>query len=470
MDMLSEIYSKSADVNEKNLSFWEDYLQSLKNIDFSIYSDKLKVPVLVPIGSRISFRGELKHTNEVTVALGADYFVKCSVKQAEVLLQRRIKDAQSNIEIVKKEKQYLESQISFTQTAFNDHGGQEIIEHYSEEEDKAWRKAHRENVKRYKQSKSQEDEGLRGEITDEELWDRLEELELREELANELANVKDENIDNQQITKNKASFSFEKEHIINNLETKSKIEEINEEKTDTEQEKRVTFKETKTAEQTSNSDKLQHVIDKQIELEKLIYEVRNKARVQNKSTEDLLATLDELEQLDELEDELDRLSDMIDDEDLDEEEEEDDDDDEDTSGAQAPKLQRRVSFVDEDDSNTLEITFTHSPVDSNHQPYNPAEGIQTPGHIYDAHSKLFENGTTSILKKSKYETVAEKSDIKKEDIPRKKVVQFDNEDVGEPETIVIKDVVEKVTQADPKVLSQARPTSLFKKKRMQSKS
>lgn len=76
--------------NDRNIRFWEQYLQNLESLDFSVYSEKLKVPILVPIGNKILFRGALQHTNEVTVALGADYFAKCSVKQAEVLRQRRI--------------------------------------------------------------------------------------------------------------------------------------------------------------------------------------------------------------------------------------------------------------------------------------------------------------------------------------------------------------------------------------------
>lgn len=71
--------------------FWEEYVQNLNSLDFSVYSDKLTVPVLVPIGNKIFFRGSLKHTNEVTVALGADYFTKCSIKQAEILRQHRIR-------------------------------------------------------------------------------------------------------------------------------------------------------------------------------------------------------------------------------------------------------------------------------------------------------------------------------------------------------------------------------------------
>lgn len=77
--------------NENNIKFWEGYLQNLNALDLNMYAEKLTVPVLVPIGNRILFRGAIKHTNEVMVSLGADYFTKCSVKQAEVLRQHRIK-------------------------------------------------------------------------------------------------------------------------------------------------------------------------------------------------------------------------------------------------------------------------------------------------------------------------------------------------------------------------------------------
>lgn len=76
--------------NERSIRFWDNYIQNLKSVDLTTFSDKLKVPVLVPIGGRMFFRGELIHTNEVTVSLGADYFVKCSLKQAEILRQHRL--------------------------------------------------------------------------------------------------------------------------------------------------------------------------------------------------------------------------------------------------------------------------------------------------------------------------------------------------------------------------------------------
>uniref|UniRef100_A0A2A4JMK5 Unconventional prefoldin RPB5 interactor n=1 Tax=Heliothis virescens TaxID=7102 RepID=A0A2A4JMK5_HELVI len=456
MDILSEVYYKTAAENERNVRFWENYLQSLKNLDFSEYSDKFKVPILVPIGSRILFRGELKHTNEVTVALGADYFVKCSLKQAEVLRQHRIKDAQSKLDIFQKEKDYLENQMSFTKKNVFENQGKEIIEYYSEEDDKAWRLKHRENVRHYKQTKGKEERNEAKDITDDELWERLEELELQEELENEL-NIEDNTPDFTKIKQDKDNSLLLDENL-SRTKPEEQYEKTIPEKSEREMKaKRVTFQESETVEESSKVDILQHIMDRQNELEEKLHELKNRERAQTKSENDLMSRLDELEQLDELEDEMNRLEDIIDNEDVEEGEE-----DSNKTGPQ--KLQRRVSFVDEDDSETLELTFKHSPVEPHHEPYDPTKGIQKPSDIYEAHSNLFGNGTTSILKKSKYETVSEPK-VKKE-----MTVQFDKQDSEEHETIVVKDVVEKEKQPEPVLLSQARPTSLFKKKRMQNKS
>lgn len=81
---------QSLEENERNLKFWQAYNDDLQALDFSVFSEKLTVPVLVPLGNKILFRGYLKHTNEVTVSLGSDYFVKCSIKQADILKQHRV--------------------------------------------------------------------------------------------------------------------------------------------------------------------------------------------------------------------------------------------------------------------------------------------------------------------------------------------------------------------------------------------
>ncbi|XP_022822403.1 unconventional prefoldin RPB5 interactor-like protein [Spodoptera litura] len=466
MDILNEIYFKSSEENEKNFTFWQNYLESLKNLDFSVFSDKLKIPTLVPIGSRILFRGELIHTNEVTAALGADYFVKCSIKQAEVLRQHRIKDAQEKLDMYIKEKDYFENQLSLTRKTLYDKEGEEIIEYYSEEDDKVWRAKHRENVRKYKQNKKRAEETESVNITDEELWERLEELELQEELENELAitaihtpkvpkNIEEKYLanpnqdfeDNSKEKKEKENKKIIQEKLCN--KRKQKPNEI-------------TYKETQGP--PSKLDILQQVINKQSELEDKLHELKNRKRSQTKNEKDLLSRLDELEQLDDLEDDMDRLEDIIDNEDVEQAEEELDDNEQE---GQIPKIQRRVSFVDENDSNTLEITFKHSDTHLIYEPYDASQGIQKPSDIYQAHSNLFGTATTSILKKSKYERADDKGApiilLKENATP----VKF--QESGSQEVIIVKDIVEKVDY-NTELLSQSRPTSLFKKKRMQNKS
>lgn len=203
--------------------------------------------------------------------------------------------------------------MSFTQKAIYENQGKELIEYYSEEDDKAWRQAHRERVRQYKQNKGKEEKDQTEEITDEELWNRLEELELQEELENELSSMDDDIPHNIPSSKKKASIQ---EYLIDELEDYVKLknyeaanEKTNQEKSDSEKDtnpKKVTYKETKTPEELSKMDKLQKVIDKQNELEEKLFELKNRERSQTKSETDLMSRLDELEQLDELEDEMDR--------------------------------------------------------------------------------------------------------------------------------------------------------------------
>ncbi|XP_075973936.1 unconventional prefoldin RPB5 interactor [Anticarsia gemmatalis] len=478
MDILNEMYHKTVTENERNLCFWTDYLENLKALDFSTYSEKLKVPVLVPIGSKILFRGELKHTNEVTVSLGADYFVKCSTKQADILRQHRIKGAQEKVDTYTKEKEYLENQMSFTKQNIYDNQGQEIIEYHTDEEDKVWRAKHKENVKQYMQKRGKEKANTTSnDVTDEELWNRLEELELQEELENELNDMNtDVNLSSIRETKTD-TFVVKEEDSINIKETASKIKETkHEEKAEKEMKnKKVTFEEAKTH---SKLDMLQQVIDRQNELDERLQDLKNRERGQSRTEEDLLAKLEELEQLDELEDEMNRLDDMIDNEDIDDETDETDEEEkEEPSRLEPTKLERRVSFVDEDNSETLELTFKHSEVEPDNSPYDPEKGIQKPSDIYKAHSSLFESGTTSILKKSKYATdndipeMLKKPETKVEKTISQTPLEEDRQQEHIPhQTIVIKDVVEKMGQGDNTLQTEKKPMSLFKKKRMQNKS
>ncbi|XP_026492646.2 unconventional prefoldin RPB5 interactor [Vanessa tameamea] len=443
MNILRDIYRKSLLENEKNIQFWEDYLQNLNNLDFTVYCEKLKVPILVPIGHKILFRGDLKHTNEVTVALGADYFTKCSIKQAEILRQHRIKDAKSKLEEYYKEKGYLERQVSFGEENLYENSGQNLIEVCSEEEDMAWRKHHKEKVKQYKQRNSKTHEDSNNQMTDEELWLRLEELELQEELENELDHTTKHDSSIDESEENSYDSFIIKEDDISNIETEKQEQ----------QEAHITHNIPK---QTSKIDLLEQVIDRQKMLEIKLTEIKNRQRIQSKTENDLLSRLDEIEQLDELEDEMERLDDIL----------EESSDDDSKHGEESNRIKKSITFADEEDNDTIDINFKHSDFESSKDSYDPKKGITKPSDIYDAFPNLFTNATTSILRKSKYDNVNIQNDnlicteMQNKTHSVKKI---------EKKTICINDVIEKTDQKQNKVDSEDRPKSLFKKRRQQQK-
>ncbi|OWR53626.1 hypothetical protein KGM_202221 [Danaus plexippus plexippus] len=437
MNFLSDIYQKSLHENEKNIKFWEEYLQNLNTLNFEIYSDKLSVPILVPIGNKILFRGALKHTNEVTVALGADYFAKCSIKQAEVLRQHRIKDAKSKLEEYNKEKEYLENQLSFGKQNVFGNTDQDIIEVCTEEEDKTWREQHRERLKRYHQSDDKKKENISKDISDEELWMRLEELELQEEMQNEM-----QNSDTVEET-NSYESNFDSCVI-----KESDVKDVRADEA-TELASRITHNVPK---QTSKTDLLQQVLDRQEMLSTKLTELKSRDRPETTTESELLSRLDEIELLDDLEDEMDRIDDIL-----------ETAEDEDSSRSDTSKSSKSVSFTDEDDGKTLELTFTHTDVEPDMTPYDPEKGIMKPRDIYVACANLFNNGTTSILRKSKY---LDKSANVTKEMEAPQAVNKNGITDTERQEIVVRDVVEK-SASQENLTASARPTSLFKQKRQQ---
>lgn len=137
-------------------------------------------------------------------------------------------------------------------------------------------------------------------MTDDKLWEKLEELELKEELENELAELKDSPVKEQSILIKDLDFSIE------GKKTKSQIP--GDHKQAIKNGKKVVH----TTEQKieiypdSKHELLQKVLDKQNELEEKLVELKNKNRSDSETEKDLLKRLDEIEELDNLEDEMDR--------------------------------------------------------------------------------------------------------------------------------------------------------------------
>ncbi|XP_063225824.1 unconventional prefoldin RPB5 interactor-like protein [Bacillus rossius redtenbacheri] len=149
----------------------------------------LSYDVLVPFGCRALMRGKLVHTNEILVRLGDGWFVKCSAKHAADICSRRITLCKEMLEKLEKEREFLLSrkELPMQQEAFGSREQAEIIETYSEEEEAEWRVRHREKERQYRQKlaevRKREKQPL---IEEEDIWQRLDELELEEELQEEL--------------------------------------------------------------------------------------------------------------------------------------------------------------------------------------------------------------------------------------------------------------------------------------------
>lgn len=61
---------------------------------------------MVPVGKKAFLKGQLQHTNEITVCHGTSgVFSDVSTSQALDLLNRRIKTCDENLEAMKKEKE-----------------------------------------------------------------------------------------------------------------------------------------------------------------------------------------------------------------------------------------------------------------------------------------------------------------------------------------------------------------------------
>ncbi|XP_069682132.1 unconventional prefoldin RPB5 interactor [Periplaneta americana] len=155
----------------------------------SVLPEKLSQDVMVPIGSRALMRGKMVHTNEILVCLGDGWFVKRSAKEAAEICDRRIKLCENMLKDLEREQKLLSSrkELPLQEDAFGNEGREEILEPCDEQKEAEWREQHRHREKEYRQKLGELRKKEKTTIEDEEsLWQRLDELELQEELEEEL--------------------------------------------------------------------------------------------------------------------------------------------------------------------------------------------------------------------------------------------------------------------------------------------
>ncbi|XP_076636657.1 unconventional prefoldin RPB5 interactor isoform X2 [Colletes latitarsis] len=149
---------------------------------------------MVPIGKRALMKGKLIHTNEVLVCLGNGYFVKYSAFGAEALCKRRIQEAEETLKNLDVERDLYETRMTIKGSdLFGDCSSSEIVEHWNQDQVEEWKKKHREREREYnkKLAKLRQEEQKKIQ-TEEDLFQRLDQLEIEEELADEFNRLEDE--------------------------------------------------------------------------------------------------------------------------------------------------------------------------------------------------------------------------------------------------------------------------------------
>ncbi|XP_076589489.1 unconventional prefoldin RPB5 interactor 1 [Chaetodon auriga] len=172
--------------------------------------DQLSYDIMVPFGPLAFIPGKLVHTNEVRALLGDNWFAKCSAKQAQKIVNHRMKHVKSELDDLSKTMKNFEARVGFVKNLETMSASKgDYVDIREEAGNNAvtkgkQRTAHKPNSKPKldavwdlkEEDKENEGEGRdggsrKGIVTEEELWARLDELEKLEELQDEQDRLSD---------------------------------------------------------------------------------------------------------------------------------------------------------------------------------------------------------------------------------------------------------------------------------------
>ncbi|CAL8086947.1 unnamed protein product [Orchesella dallaii] len=166
---------------------------------------QLDYNALVPLGRRALCPGKIIHTNEIMCLLGDNWFVECSSAKAIEIVNHRVTKLDEQHESLRKERELInnwkqEAERQLVETIGE--GTVEIREDYDEQHERHWREQHRESVRRYHQQQAKRRVEARQEKSqvEDELWSRLDELELQEDLVAYLEEEQEEEIVEKPVT------------------------------------------------------------------------------------------------------------------------------------------------------------------------------------------------------------------------------------------------------------------------------
>ncbi|XP_039881046.1 unconventional prefoldin RPB5 interactor 1 isoform X1 [Simochromis diagramma] len=207
--------------HEKVVKDCESRIQHWKKVsgDYEALNDRLKTlpdqlsyDIMVPFGPLAFMPGKLVHTNEVTVLLGDNWFAKCSAKQAQKVVDHRMKYVKNELDGLSKTIKNFEARVGFAknlETISASKGDyvdirEEVGNNDSVVTKGKQRMAHKPNSKPkqdvffdFKEEDEENEEESRDSgsrkciMTEEELWARLDELEKLEELQDEQDKLSD---------------------------------------------------------------------------------------------------------------------------------------------------------------------------------------------------------------------------------------------------------------------------------------
>ena len=194
--LLDEAFLKAIQQSEEQQKVWAAYKNGhLKVAEaLSAFQKELYVSCMVPIGKRALVKGKLIHTNEVLACLGDGYFAKYTAAGAAALCERRVQRAEEMLKKLSAERDLYETRMTVIDSdVFEDCAGSEIVEHWNEEQIDEWKTKHREKERAYHQKLAEHKQEEKKKIeTEEDLFHRLDQLEIEEELADEFNRLEDE--------------------------------------------------------------------------------------------------------------------------------------------------------------------------------------------------------------------------------------------------------------------------------------
>lgn len=179
VDRLKQLKNKRIAECDENIQRFTKVVKQLESLreKLSTLPDKTRYTIHVPVGVTsnpnspppLLMRGTLKHTNEILVLLGDNWFVERSAKEAVDIINRRIEKTQNLIKSFEEDKKQQANWSSLVETLQQE--SQEFVdirEEYDEEKEKAWKEKRRQRVREHNQQQRLEREMAKVNITEEE--------------------------------------------------------------------------------------------------------------------------------------------------------------------------------------------------------------------------------------------------------------------------------------------------------------